>query len=351
MNDDNVIADNNVDPRQLVAGQMLAQQREQLGLELGECAETLKISVAKVIALESGDDTPFASEIFIRGYLKNYAKLLNLSGCEIISCYDSQKQGDQAHKNRAIEQAAQTSSKWWLPYLVGVVVVCGWFFVSNYLELQDKLISTVEQEKILLKIAVPLNSTLKSNGVGERLTTYSNEINNPPQSLGEEFKQDKIENKQSIGTSDVDSGNVSLNIGKEILSEPAIIVAEPVKVKGVMIDTEGAALLVDEQVANIDVLNLPPQEPLTNVSADVFSVDDSLYFTFVDACWVEIVDASDETIMSSLRKANSDLLVQGKAPFFIILGNISGTTLRFNDEKIALDGSRDGRTLRLTVGG
>jgi cytoskeleton protein RodZ len=322
-----------------------------LGLELRECAESLKISVAKVIALESGDDVPFASEIFIRGYLKNYAKLLNLSESEVIDCYDSQRQGDQEYKDRAIAQATQVSSKWWLPYLIGVVLVVAWFVVSNFLSLPGQLVPSAEQEKVSLKILTPLEIVVDSKAVKESLTVHSDDLNNLPQSLGEELKQDKLENVNSISTEKFDDRSARLDEAKETLAEPILTVTELTSVPVGVGQVDAKILQADEPLAALDVLDLPPQEPLTKVSADVFSSSDSLYFTFVDECWVEIIDASDETIMSSLRKGNSDLLVQGKAPFFIILGNVSGTTLRFNDEKIALDGSRDGRTLRLTVGG
>ncbi len=56
---DNMTANNTIDPCQLVAGQLLAQQREKLGLTVEECANTLKLSVTKIKALESGDSQPF----------------------------------------------------------------------------------------------------------------------------------------------------------------------------------------------------------------------------------------------------------------------------------------------------
>jgi pyruvate-formate lyase-activating enzyme/transcriptional regulator with XRE-family HTH domain len=113
---DNMTANNTIDPCQLVAGQLLAQQREKLGLTVEECANTLKLSVTKIKALESGDSQPFLSETFIRGYLKSYAKLLNLSEEEVIEGYQSQ-QANYACAT-ALEQSADetATSKWWLPY-------------------------------------------------------------------------------------------------------------------------------------------------------------------------------------------------------------------------------------------
>ena len=63
------------DNKRLTAGKALSERREKLGLTIEECSEALKISISKMKALEADNDAPFPSDIFLRGYLKNYANL------------------------------------------------------------------------------------------------------------------------------------------------------------------------------------------------------------------------------------------------------------------------------------
>jgi cytoskeleton protein RodZ len=56
---------------------LLAERREQ-GLSLGDVARQLKLSVRQVEALERDEYAAFPGPVFVRGFLRNYAKLLQL---------------------------------------------------------------------------------------------------------------------------------------------------------------------------------------------------------------------------------------------------------------------------------
>ena len=56
---------------------LLAERRSQ-GLSLGDVARQLKLSVRQVEALERDEYSGFSGSVFVRGFLRNYAKLLHL---------------------------------------------------------------------------------------------------------------------------------------------------------------------------------------------------------------------------------------------------------------------------------
>src|SRR5215470_11477614 len=60
------------------AGARLTAERRHLGLSLGDIARQLKLSVRQVEALERDDYAAFSGPLFVRGFLRNYAKLLHL---------------------------------------------------------------------------------------------------------------------------------------------------------------------------------------------------------------------------------------------------------------------------------
>ncbi len=65
-------------PDPLGLGARLSTARAAHGLSLGDVARQLKLSVRQVEALERDDYDAFASHVFVRGFLRNYAKLLRI---------------------------------------------------------------------------------------------------------------------------------------------------------------------------------------------------------------------------------------------------------------------------------
>src|SRR4051812_36482738 len=67
------------------AGARLTAERRSLGLSLGDIARQLKLSVRQVEALERDDYASFAGPVFVRGFLRNYAKLLGVDPEQLIA--------------------------------------------------------------------------------------------------------------------------------------------------------------------------------------------------------------------------------------------------------------------------
>lgn len=66
------------------AGQRLAAARIELGVSVGEVAAHLNLSDAAIEALEAGAHDKLPGLTFVKGYLRAYAKLLNLDPDDII---------------------------------------------------------------------------------------------------------------------------------------------------------------------------------------------------------------------------------------------------------------------------
>ncbi|MDO9063656.1 MAG: helix-turn-helix transcriptional regulator, partial [Sulfuricella sp.] len=60
------------------AGKVLAEAREKLGLSVVEVARQLRLSPRQIEALEADDHASLPGKTFLRGFLRNYAKLLQL---------------------------------------------------------------------------------------------------------------------------------------------------------------------------------------------------------------------------------------------------------------------------------
>src|SRR5712691_13066668 len=65
-------------------GQMLGAERERQGLSRLDVAQRLHMSAYQVEALESGDYTRLPQGTFLRGFVRNYAKLLGMPADSVL---------------------------------------------------------------------------------------------------------------------------------------------------------------------------------------------------------------------------------------------------------------------------
>lgn len=77
----------------LSIGARLVAAREASGLDIRAVANELHLDLAIIEALENDDTAALPAAIFVKGYLRNYARLVGLSEEEIVNDY-AQQTGD-----------------------------------------------------------------------------------------------------------------------------------------------------------------------------------------------------------------------------------------------------------------
>lgn len=80
-------------------GEFLREVREEKGLTLDDISRETKIQIKYLFALEEGDFSLFSGEIYIKGALRNYARVVGINDNEIISFYDQLKKKYAAEEN------------------------------------------------------------------------------------------------------------------------------------------------------------------------------------------------------------------------------------------------------------
>ena len=69
-------------------GLMLKREREARGLTLLELSKVTRIPVASLEAIENNDFEAFDAQVFVRGFLRNYARQLSIPADDIIAAYE-----------------------------------------------------------------------------------------------------------------------------------------------------------------------------------------------------------------------------------------------------------------------
>ncbi len=115
----------------LSAGAMLRGARESCGLSVFEVAERLFLTEHYIHALESGDYDKLPGEVYVKGYLKSYALLLDLGEEQVMNAYrwPGAPSGGETGPLRAAP--AGSGRKWILPLLLvllaGALAVAAWW--------------------------------------------------------------------------------------------------------------------------------------------------------------------------------------------------------------------------------
>jgi hypothetical protein len=70
-----------------LVGEILKKRREELGRDLREISNTLKIKHAYLKAIEDGDRQTLPAEVYVKGYINAYARALNLDPGSLVDAY------------------------------------------------------------------------------------------------------------------------------------------------------------------------------------------------------------------------------------------------------------------------
>ena len=73
-----------------MVGEILKKRREELGRDLREISNTLKIKHAYLKAIEDGDRGMLPAEVYVKGYIHEYARILDLDPESVINEYASE---------------------------------------------------------------------------------------------------------------------------------------------------------------------------------------------------------------------------------------------------------------------
>jgi cytoskeleton protein RodZ len=296
-------------------GVILQAARERAGLSQSEVADKLRLLPRQVAALESGDYQHFNAEIFCRGYLRSYAKLLKIDEQMLLDRYlqqrPKQKDENQFRPSPAVQiqrPGKGHNIQYWCLAAFVVVVVALWMLADN-----EKVTEYADLNPAETKVIVD---------------------NNDPSLM---------QHDESV----VDTADVVPTF--ELLVSPASLP-----------DVQGETPVVDSATRRLD--DSIEKNLLLNRTSTPTSVDKEqnvgtepvsqglLHFQFADDCWVEVRDRDDKIIFADLKRARDTLTLSGNAPFKIHLGYAPGVSLDYNGEPVSITVDQEYKSARLVVG-
>ncbi len=270
-------------------GAIVRAQRELRGLTRQDIADTLNLGARVVEDMESENWARLPAPAFTRGYLRAYAKLLDIDPDTVTSAFDTAV--GRGETRTASVSTMQRSHRRGL---------------ADLSQKHPGVVLTGAVAGVICAVAVVLWAVWPDREakvpVAARQAPGPSEVMLPKQA-------------QASATSETPA------LEAPATAEPTATIA-------------GNAAAV---AANLTVDSRPvPQRDDHGARRITSDGNDRLKFAFTDDCWVEIKDAQGTSIYSDLSKSGDVLELVGRPPFHILLGNAPAVTLAFNDERVAL---------------
>ena len=265
-------------------GQLLKEARKKTRRRYKRLSSELGIPEKYLEALEENNFSIMAGPTYIKGYLRAYAKKLDLDPETVIAAFDRYLKDQRSLKKKAEKKEQKKKTKQKFSYIYAVIFL---------------LIVLI----MLLIVFIPegINNPEKKQDMRSYSETEIQNSNNIPLILNTKPAL-SIELEQNT------SQNISdLNIQKEVVTSE-----------------------ITEEV----------EEETIKLSIETIN---TIEMNFSGDCWIELMDKKG-IIEYRLAKAGTSIFFEGVGPFKLLIGNSKRVELFYNDVKVSLASTTNVKT-------
>jgi len=280
------------------------RNRENLGVQ--EVASRLHLEPRVIELLENDAYDNLPASIYVRGYIRNYSKLVGADAEHLIRLYDQAGVEEEPEIIPEVRHSAQTSSSdtpvkvvTYLISLILVILLIAWW-QSNFL---------------IKDLGVPAGKAAGNERTTEA-PAFDYHFDVVPGSTNPFYraKQEDVSGT-AAGT---EEGAPEIKPA-ESAAEPPAAAAPP-----------------------------PPREPRTITSET--TGPDTIRMQLSADSWIEVTDAYDQRVFFSLGRAGDTLILHGTAPFSVLLGFARGVKMEFNGKPFDLASHSRSGVAHFTLG-
>lgn len=330
-------------------GKLLASAREVKGLSTGDVADKLKLTSRQIEALEAEEFDKLPAAVFVRGFIRNYARLVGLDAERLMANLGGDVRGATQNITVPTEGVTISSSPWkrWMIYLAGAI--------GLFLLLVALLYQWLSQGEQALVVEVPVAS--EAPGAAPAMTTQElalQPLGVPP--VSEAPPPSAV--PASTLTPPPASVAPSVNPAPAAAAAPAVVnapaaVAPPVVVPAVppAVPVKPAPVPAPPVTTNPYLAPIVPPAPRSEAApASVKPAAGAANLRLVasDESWVQVVDAAGKR-NSKLIGPGTDASFSGTPPFQVVIGNAPAVRLSYNNQTVDLRPFTGDKVARLTL--
>jgi cytoskeleton protein RodZ len=302
-------------------GERLKQARLSLGLSVADVSNRLKLSKDKIESLECGDVSDIAVPVFVAGYLRAYARLLELPEEAVLSDFSAlpemQSSADEAATENAVldGMAARPDDE-----IFTKLPPSGGTSENSY----SLLIAIGLSVLVVAAVYVAILDDESNDNTQTASAVSSEPENSAPELDADSAVADPVE---------------------------AAVIAPDAKSSSVDDAPVGIETPVSATVNATDsAKDVGQGEAEQSSSAEEVFLQSELTLVFNEDSWVEVTDARGERLIYRLAKAGMSHTVTGVAPFDVQLGYVPGVEIFYGGAPHDLSRYAGRRSARIRVG-
>lgn len=304
----------------LSLGEQLRQRREARGLSLGEVAERLKLSVRQLEAIERNDFALLPGSTFVRGFVRNYARYLEMDVDALMALLDAKyppassdvpNLADAAHAEEG-EAAVEESRSRWPMFLVLALLGGGaawWFGIAN-----------------TPRHGAPTEELMPGQGLGEASAPQAQPASVP----------------LAQAPAPVQPASAPA------VTAPAVVASAPAAAP---VAKPGKAQAASAPAAALASTPTPVRAAEASAPAAPARRSVSLSLNIkADEAWVSVTDADGKKLVFATLTPGTPTVVQGKPPFKVVLGNAGQVELAYDGQAYNFNDKIKGSTAKFSLG-
>lgn len=311
MTETSITEKNNANSEIIQPGEILRVARENKGITKKQIVEALNLPERFIEYIELGDFAKLPGHTFARGYIRNYAKFLELPNAEeLVGIFDrytgTNALGSSVNNLQQIKQIKQISNNiYWLISFVVLLIVVGIIFIWWQGRNSSNNTNTIDNAPIVVEPT--LSSPSASNQLMQPLPDTSMQGNNIINESGQQTTSNLTSNEK------VDTVIDTTSVTPEALP----------------------SVTANDQSMPVTVTS-NPNEGVVQAN-------------FSGNCWITIIDATSKVLVSKLMTKGTNLEIKGKPPLEVILGAPNTVTMTYNGQAVTIN-AKPGATHRFKLG-
>lgn len=339
-------------------GQLIKQAREAKGLSAQQVADSLRLRLAVVQMIEANEFDKLASPTFVRGYLRNLAKNLELDVDEVFAAYHAHGHEQATPANVKMQSFSRRKLKdrnesrlsliSYAIIIITLALVLIWWWQQSEFSLStitgsENAPTEQEAEQLREQTATlpevvrqadsrsnqPLTEAQVRAGDTSTVSVESSETPDVPPTLGEPQNTDSdAEATSAEGSADDAVETSAADTNETTTTDPEATEPE----------------VTEPETTEPETTTPEPTEQPTAESASA-----QLVFEFNDECWVKVADATGEDIAIGVKTAGYRMPLTGEPPFAIILCRPEAVSITYNGDAVNLDNYVRDRSVQLTL--
>jgi cytoskeleton protein RodZ len=263
-------------------GQMLREARERMGLSVDDVVAKIKLASRQIVALEADDFKSLPETAFVRGFVRSYAKLLQLDAQPLLDALPGAERAQVVTEQLSVEtpfperSVRQQNRNLLIAAFLLALVIAGFAFWQSNSPRPALIVPVAENTPDTAMVATPLP-------------------------LPEQLEL-------------LDGSGVPV-------VEAAAVVAAPV-------------VSPVSAVAPVAPIAAAPAAPA--VVAALVSTGEMLRVEFDKTSWTEIREKSGKILSKQVNQGGSELRVEGVAPFVLTIGHAGSARLYYKNKLVDL---------------